>query len=356
MPDWRKSMQQSFEYYIVDPGTWREIRQLKDVRSCTINRDGDTDTLGSATIDVTDMLEECYVRIYLVTIQNGITERHSLGTFLVQNPSYSFDGKARSVSLDAYTPLMELKENQPPLGYSLSKDDNIMDKAYQIVRDGVRAPVVKTECTEPLYSDFVADTNDNWLTFTKALIGNAKYEFSLDEMSRILFSPIQELDSLQPVWTFDDGNSSILLPDISLSRDLYGIPNVVEVIYSQGGKYVVCRAINDDENSPVSVVNRGREIVHRVAISNEKLDLSAEYAEEYANEYAKTVLKDMSSIVYSVSYTHAYCPVRLGDCVRLDYKRAGLSDIRAKVVSQSIKCEAGCPVSEKAVFTKKLWG
>ena len=30
-------------------------------------------------------------------------------------------------------------------------------------------------------------------------------------------------------------------------------------------------------------------------------------------------------------------------------------DIKAKVISQSIKCEPGCPVSEKAVFTMKLW-
>ena len=35
---------------------------------------------------------------------------------------------------------------------------------------------------------------------------------------------------------------------------------------------------------------------------------------------------------------------------------AGITDIKAKVVSQSIKCESGCPVTEKAVFTTKLWG
>ena len=25
MPDWTKTMQQTFEYYVVDPGTWKDI-------------------------------------------------------------------------------------------------------------------------------------------------------------------------------------------------------------------------------------------------------------------------------------------------------------------------------------------
>jgi hypothetical protein len=60
-------------------------------------------------------------------------------------------------------------------------------------------------------------------------------------------------------------------------------------------------------------------------------------------------------VQYSVSYTHGYCPVRVGDCVRLNYSKAGLINIKAKVTSQSIRCSTGCEVSETAVFTKKLW-
>ena len=73
------------------------------------------------------------------------------------------------------------------------------------------------------------------------------------------------------------------------------------------------------------------------------------------DEYAEQLLREMSSLEYTISYTHGYCPVRVGDCVRFDYNRFGLKDTKAKVISQSIKCEPGCPVSEKAVFTVKLW-
>lgn len=352
MPDWLASMQQTFEYYTVDPGTWRDVKQLTTVKSSTINRDSTVETLGSATIDVTDTLGECYVRIYLITIQNGIREKHPLGTFLVQTPSSNYDGKVRTVSMDAYTPLLELKENPPPIGYSIFKNANIMDNAYRIVREHARAPVVHTSNEDTLYKDFVANTDDTWITFTRDLISNAKHEFALDELGRILFAPVQKVDALQPVWTYTDDNSSILYSDVSVNHDLYGIPNVVEVIYSSGCETYYAKVINDDENSPISTVNRGREIIHRVI----NPEMTAMPSKEQIELYAKDLLKSVSTVEYTISYTHGYCPVRLGDCVRLNYTRAGLNGIKAKVISQAIKCEPGCPVTEKAVCTVELWG
>lgn len=352
MPNWAESMQQTFEYYVVDPGTWKDIKRLDMVKSCSITRDTDSETLGSATIDTTESLGECYIRVYMVTTQGGITEKRPLGTFLVQTPSSSFDGKTKSVSMDAYTPLLELKEKQPPIGYFVPKEENIMDIAYQLVREGVRAPVVKATCSKTVFTDFVADPNDTWVSFLSDLISNAKYKFDMDEMGRILFAPEQDTASLQPVWTYDDSNSSILYPDLTLEHDMYGIPNVVEVIYSKGTDHYYARKVNDDPNSPISTVNRGREIVYRVTDP----DMVGNPTENQIDEYADQLLRNLSTLEYTVSYSHGYCPVRVGDCVRLDYSRAGLTDVKAKVISQSIKCEPGCPVTEKAVFTTKLWG
>ena len=352
MPDWTKPMQQTYEYYTVDPGTWKDARRIDSVKSCSITRDSGVDTLGSASITMTESLGECYIRAYLVTIQNGIREEHPLSTFLIQTPTEEFDGKLSSFSLDAYTPLIELKENPPQLGYSLLKGDSIMNKAYMIAREHARAPVVEAPSTDTLSFDFVSNTDDTWLTFLMDLISNAKYSFALDEMGRILFSPKQDTASLQPVWTYSDGNNSILYPEISTDRDLYGIPNVVEVIYSNGRDQYYSRVVNDDPNSPVSTVNRGREILYR----DDNPDLSGEPTQWMIDEYANRLLKELSSIEYEVTYEHGYCPVRIGDCVRLNYERAGLTDIKARVVSQTIKCTPGTPVKEKAVFTTKLWG
>ena len=216
----------------------------------------------------------------------------------------------------------------------------------------MRAPVVEPECSTTLFYDFVAETDDTWISFISDLIANAKYEFELDELGRVLFAPTQDTASLQPIWTYDDSNSSILYPEISMDRDLYGIPNVVEVIYSNGSDSYYAKVTNDDANSPISTVNRGREILYRVTDP----DLVGDPTENQIKEYAEQLLRSLSSLEYTISYKHGYCPVRLGDCVRLNYERAGITDVKAKVISQSISCEPGCPVTEKAIFTIKLWG
>ena len=353
MVDWLSSMQQTFEYYIVNPATWKDAKKIENVKSCSISRDSDAGTLGSASINITESVGECYVRIYLITIQNGTKERHPLGTFLVQTPSTSFDGKVRNLSMDAYTPLLELKETKPPLGYSVKKGTNIMTIARQLTQENTRAPVVPASCDTNLFSDFVAETDDSWLTFLTDLLLNAKYSYDLDEMGRILFAPEQDTASLQPVWTYnDDDNSSILYPNLNMDHDLYGIPNVVEVIYSHGNGYYYSRVVNDDPNSPTSTVNRGREIIHRVSDP----DLIGDPTENQIDEYANRLLRELSSLEYTITYTHGYCPVRVGDCVRFNYSRADLKNVKAKVISQTIRCEPGCPVTEKAVITNRLWG
>lgn len=352
MPIWSDSMQQTYEYYTVNPNTWRDDTRIKTIKSCSITRDSEVETLGSATFDITGSLGECYVRVYLVTVQNGVTERHPLGTYLVQTPSSSFSGKVQTASVDAYTPLLELKEKSPPIGYSIPKGTNIMDVAYMLVRDNARAPVSKPQCDAKLFYDFVADPNDTWLSFLIALISNAKYSFSLDEMGRILFAPQQSTASLQYVDTFSDGDDSILYPEISVSHDIYEIPNVVEVIYSSGSDSYYAKVVNDDPNSPVSTISRGREIVKRVTDP----DLIGDPTENQIQDYAERLLKNCSSIECEMSFSHGYRPVRLGDCVRIDYRRAGLMGIKAKIISQSISCTLGCSISERAVFTKDLWG
>ena len=415
MADWTQSMRQTFEYYIVDPNTWKDMRLIDTVKSCTINRDSEADTLGSASFDITDSVGECYIRAYLVTIQNGVTEKHPLGTFLVQTPSSSYDGKSRSVSMDAYTPLLELKEKQPPLGYYVPKstyykvvkegdryvktkekvesvmgaelrvknasgetiavstttgepvfkqtvgteesyycvpaESSVISLACRLTDENLRAPVIRTDLSTALHYDFIADTDDTWFSFLKDLISNVNYEFSLDELGRVLFAPKQKIESLQPVWTYSDDNSSILYSDLTMNHDLYGIPNVVEVVYSTTNDILYATARNEDVNSPTSIPNRGREIVHRVTDP----ELIGTPTQAQVQDYADRLLESLSTVEYTISYSHGYCPVRLGDCIRLNYASAGIKNIKAKVISQTIKCDAGCKVTEKAVFTTKLW-
>ena len=355
MPDWTASMQQTFEFYIVDPQSWKNVRKLDNVLRCSISWDSDADTLGSATLDVTSNISENYIRIYLITVQNGVTEKHTLGTFLVQTPNESFDGLSNSISLDSYTPLLELTENYPDIGYFVPKNENIMNWVGALANENMRAPVIKeTGNSVKLTMDYVADINDHWLKFLKELASNADYIFNINEEGELYFSPRRDLDALQPIWTFNDDNSSILYPDVSKSQDIFGIPNVVEVLCSTNNDsepviHVVVE--NNDVNSKTSIQNRGRKITKRV-IDPEIIGTANR---ERVKEYAINLLKELSTIECTVCYKHAYCPVRVGDCVRLNYKEAGLDGVKAKIISQDIDCVPGCPVTEMAVYTTKYW-
>lgn len=351
MIDWTRSMKQTFEFYVVDPFSWKDKSQVDFVESCKINRDESNDSLGSVTIDCNGVVDECYIRAYLVVNQNGETLKVPLSTFLVQTPSEKYDGKNMKISLDAYTPLIELKEDKPPLGYSILKGQGIMPVVNVLCSEHMRAPVVGAKSNESLYTDFVANDNDTWLTFIRDLAKTAKFEMVLDPDGRLLFEPIKDIASLQPVWTYDDGNSSILYPSVTHKRDLYGMPNVVEVVYSNNNETLYSRIENNDPQSPISTVSRGRTILYRV--NNPKIP--GKPTQNNLDLYAQQLLRNLSCLEHTITYKHGYCPTRVGDCVFLNYEKAGLKFVKAKIISQSISCEIGCPVEETAVYTTKLW-
>lgn len=352
MIDWSKSMTQRFEYYRVNPNTWRDTARLTNVIKASIRRSSTTDTLQSAAFTTDEYLGECYIRVYMIAQQGIEVEKIPLGTFLAQSQNESYDGVHWTMSADAYSPLIELKENAPSIGYYSAKGSNILDAAYALTKEHLRAPVVKTVADDILPKDFVATDSDTWFTYIRDLLGNAQYTFDIDEMGRILFRKSQKFESMRSVWTFRNDDRSIILPSVSTDKDIYGIPNTVEVIYSDTTAFYHVMAVNDDENSPVSTVNRGRTITKRITSPN----ISGLPNQEVVSDYAKKQLESLSKIEYKVTFTHGYCPIRIGDCITIDYPQAGLSNVRMLVVSQDITCDTGCEMSSTAVFTKKLWG
>lgn len=350
--DWTASMQQTFEFYIVDPATWGDKELFTQALRCTINRDLESDLLVSATIDTTALIDESYIRIYLVATQGRETEKVPLATVLVQTPSIRYTGKAPTISMDAYSPLIELRDKYPLYGYAAAKTANTMYIAGSLAQENMRAPVVLAKSDETLTDTFISDfMNDNFLSYLRDMAATAKFEFALDERGRVLFNPVKKISSLQPVWEFNDGNSSILHPELTLNQDFYGIPNVVEVLYSTSTGYKFSRVENNDLSHPLSIPNRGRLVVHRVTNPSSLINPT----QEQTDVYAENLLDSMSTLEYKVTYTHGYCPVNIGDCVLLNYENANLSNVKAMVTSQSIECRPGCQVTETAFFTQKFW-
>lgn len=349
--DWSKSMIQEYEFYTVDVGTWKDAVKLNSITKYSIDWDYSKNTIGSAKIGCTENLGEQYIRAYMLATQNGYTYRRAMGTFLVLTPEDNFDGKISSWELDAYSPLIELTEGYPALGYTIPKGTNILQTAYELLSEHARAPVIKpVDSDDTVFSDFVAAPDETWLDYLTAFVEQANHRIMVTEMGEIVLNPIQETASLVPTSMYTTDNSSILLPSVKQTRDLYSIPNRIEVILSTSNTSLSAIAINDNPYSPTSVSARGRYIDHRVTSPA----LSGNPTQAQLNEYALALLKEVSTLEYTITYSHGFCETAIGEGVMLHYPEANIYHAKAKVINQNIDLVPGCIVQETAVYTTEL--
>ena len=345
--DWTQDYAITYEFWLVDTGTWGDRRMLDTVTEESMDWDDAKLTLGSATLECAEELGEVYVRTYLVATQGTDTARECLGTFMVQTSDESFDGRAGSFTADAYTPLHEMSETMPEIGYTTPSDDLVLERGAKIARQHTRAPVANAPASTMRCGDFVANLDDSWLTYGSDLIAKERHRYMVGPRGDIYQQPIADEASMRPVHTFRDDAISILRPEVTGSSDLYGMPNVVEVIY--GSK--VARAVNDDPDSPISTVRRGREVVHRIT----NPDLSDNPTEDEAMAYAVAELRNLSTRERTVVFSHGYVPnVWLGDCVRIEYGRAGRY-VNAVIRKRSIECKTELVITETATYTERMW-
>lgn len=375
--DWTRSMQQTFEYFKVNPKTWNDVEQITTVISSNLTKDTDSEMRGHASIEISELIDECYIRTYLKVKQDNFTRRICLGTHLYMMQSDSFNGMRHQYNMTGYTPLVELKEKFPILGYNVTGTTGeingkvapmISDEIVQLLRQNTRLKVDdRVQIKQPLLNNFVAGTSDNLLTVVNNLLNAMslkKYEMNVSERGEVYIRETINTYNERHVFEYTDDNSSILMADIDLSVDMSSIPNVLEVIYC-GDKNKDIGAIrvvvkNEDPNSIVSTVSRGREIWQRYTITNiatpeNYTEITKTVITEAVEAQAYRLLEAASTVKKTIQYEHGYCDVEIGDTVLFNYKRAGLIGVKAKVVSQTITCKPGCKVSETAVYTKKLW-
>lgn len=199
--------------------------------------------------------------------------------------------------------------------------------------------------------------SDTWLDAITAMLKavyNEQFTIGVNRDGSIYFRKYETIDEIAPVFVYTDDNASILLPTVNTSLDLYKIPNVIELIYSgEGGTY---RSIakNEDESSVVSISQRKREIRKRVILN--RVPRTADSIDQaYFDNYARDLLEQVSTISQEISFSHGYCGTKVGDVVLINYTRAGLNNVKGRIISQTINCVPGCTVDETIVYTKKLW-
>ena len=347
MTDWKRGMQRIFEFYRVNPETWGDAERLETVTGADITRDADLETLGSASFSMDAFDGEMYVRTYLVTIQDGVREAWPLGTHLLISDGRDFDGMRSSRTVGGYTPLKELLDDMPPLGFTLPAGTG-MARIESLMRLHARMPVGESDMLYSSDEPYTADPDaDSWLSFLSGWLAKAGCCIDVDERGNGVIAPIQDSRALAPCFTFDDGNSSILQPAVTVDSNMPDVPNVVEVVSSGADGTLSCELADDSEDSPTSTKGRGRTVRHRESSP----DLPDNPTQSDVDDAARRLLRKLTATQYEIRFTHAYVPgLRPGMAVRLAYSRMGM-DVSAVIASQTIHCTPACQVECTARFS-----
>lgn len=348
--DWTKSLKINWRYVVVDPETWADTEELRSVRSCSLTWDLESELLVSGSIEVDGQIpDELYVRIWCDVQQGELAERYAVATLLCQTSNSETEGTVLTAKADAYSPLIELKDDIPPLGWSVSGS---ADDAIAIICSHMRAPFLPYESDVELATDVVAADDENWLDMLWAACDEAGLEFRLDGMGRVVFGPRAEPWALQPTHSVSDTDERrIIYAERSRETDLFEIPNHFEAIRSDSGAWVKGDAWNTNQASRTSVMRRGRTITMREMNPD---GLPSGSSQEVADEYARKRLREESVITRTYSIGIGFMPLRLGDAVRFSDSKLAVDEV-VMVSGMELTCDVEARLDLTATSTEELW-
>lgn len=353
--DWSRSMALEWSWYRFDPNTWQVAAPLDNIVSASITCDAETDTVVSASIEMDGAWpgEEFWVRAYLDAEQGGVREHVCVATLLCQTPTRDLTSTFGTLHIDAYSPLRELADEYAGFGWTAPQGAPALATAASVAREYGRAPVECPVGADVLNDAWVAGDSDTALTVERVIAAKAGYEVTCDPWGRNVIRPTQRVASLSPVATIgDDAVTGILLPPITDSTDIYGVPNVIEVVHSEDAYVVIGTAVNDDPDSQLSTVRRGRRVVQRVLNPEQLGPGCTQYT---ADLLARSMLADASAVTRTLEYDRGFDPrIGIGDCVRIEFAQHDFI-AQGVVVRQDITCDTGATVHETVRVIERMW-
>lgn len=326
--NWAKGFGASYHAYAVNRDTWEDGEEIP-LTGGTVSRDASTELVESATLDLTRSIGEIWIRVYLVAVQNGTSTRQALFTGLTSQPAKEREGRMVNYSADCFSVLKPAADVLLPLGwYALKGQD-----AAQIIKEllsPVPAPVHIQAESRYLDDHIVAESGETALSMARTIADAVGYQIRISGSGEIAISEY----STSPAVRFDELND-VLETEITETRDWYSCPNVLRVI----GDGASATARDDDPESTLSTVSRGREIW-----AQESLSVSSGAS---LSEYAVKRLKELQKPSRILEYARRYDPqVMPGDVVEMAYPEVGLTGLY-RVISQELELSYGCRTEEQ---------
>ena len=329
--DWNKGYSATYYMKRIDPATWKDLETI-NLTGGSIKREA-SGLRQSADVDCVNYKIELeqWVRIYLDTRQNGAAAHVPLFTGLATSPEDEYSGIIRKNALECYSVLKPADDIYLMRGWYAQAGRHGGDVIKQLL-EVIPAPVVIADESPRLEAAIIAEDSETRLTMVDKVLTAINWRLRIDGDGTVYVEP----KPIEAVAMFDPIENDVIETELKISADWYSCPNVFMAISED----MTGIARDDSPDSPLSTVNRGRE----VWMVEDGANLSET---ESIAQYAQRMLNEAQRIQKTVEYDRRYMPhVGIGDIVRLRYPAQGLDGIFA-VDSQSIELGYGARTSEQ---------
>lgn len=329
--DWSKGFSARYIMTIVDPVTWADKEEMRFV-SGSIDKDADSALVESASIQTTEPINgEAWIRIYLEAEQSGSRTRTAIFTGITSTPGRKMNGHHEKYDMDCYSVLKQSADVLLPIGYYCPAGSGA-NKVKELLSVGF-APVevvgVSPAITEPLVAEF-GETN---LSMARKILDAIDWKIVIRGNGTAVICE----KSNEVALNIGTNSNDMIENEVDDTFDWYSCPNCYMAVSSEFG---TAAARDDDPESRLSTVNRGRE----VWVYDKDVKLSNN---ETVTEYARRKLKEAQAPHRNLSYRRRfYEGVYPGDVISINYPEYNLSG-NFKILSQTYDIGYGCSVNEE---------
>lgn len=328
--NWNRGFSALYYASYVDPFTWRDIERI-EITGGSVSRK-DADLIESAEIDVRGFGPgERWVRVWLDTRQDGEAGHNALFTGLACSPTEDIDGNKITHTVQMFSVLKPAEDVLLPRGWYAPAGVPVGPLLTRLL-SVTPAPVVVDGDTPALAAAIIAEDGETNLSMAWKIIQAVDWRFKITGKGEIHICPKASAISAR----FDSLENDSIEPKLEKTFDWFDCPNVFRAVMDD----LSATVRDDNPDSPLSTVSRGREIWM------EETDCDLQEGESIS-DYAIRRLKEEQEVETTVSYDRRYNPdVFVSDLIQLNYPIQGIVGT-FKVVSQDVEFGAGARTGEE---------
>lgn len=244
--------------------------------------------------------------------------QHPLGVFSAATPAESEDSGLRCVRVEAYDRGWRVRDTKTETLLFWPAGTPVLDAVAQLLTAAGIRTVFKTP-SDAVFPEAREDwdVGTSFLDIINQLLGEINYNsLRFDLSGAAILSPASVPMSEQIAHFFDGRDASTrLLPKISRVTDIYSAPNVWICVCANPDKggLMTATAANDNPQSPLSTVRRGRRICRKVQVNN---IASQEELQKYANRLRDQSMVTGETISIETGLLPGFC---VGDVTALHF-------------------------------------